>query len=360
MMLTAIVKVFFPYKPLADVAAFGNGHINNTYLVRLHGEKPAYILQRINTDVFPDPQEIVETHARLEDAVFQAKDDLTIARLVRTATGQKLHIDEDGNVWRLTTFIPDSYSIDIIEDTHHAFEAGNAFGWFARSCHKLDPDNFHEAIPNFHSLTFRVKLLKKAVEQDMAGRLSTVEDLVIFYLEYQKFLNDIEPCVKEGLIPMRIVHNDTKLNNLLFRDKKAVAIIDLDTVGPGILFYDYGDAIRTCANSTEEDQQDLSKVRFNTETFEAFTHGYMGQVRTIVSSTEEKLFYKAPFLMTYIMGIRFLTDYLNGDMYYKTTYPEHNLTRSLVQKTLIDEMENNQSKIKEVIAKSMRVMPLTR
>lgn len=359
-MLNAVVKVFFPYKIVAEVTPFGNGHINNTYLVRLHGEKPAYILQRINTNVFPDPQEIVETHARLEDVVFQGNNNLTIARLIRTASGQKLHIDEDRNVWRLTTFIPDSYSMDIIEDNHYALEAGNAFGWFARSCHKLNPKSFTEAIPNFHSLHYRVKLLKKAAAHNLTGRLSHVESLLAFYFDYQSTLNDIEPCIKDGLIPLRIVHNDTKLNNLLFRDKKAVAVIDLDTVGPGILFYDYGDAVRTCANSAKEDEQDLSKVNFDLEAFEALTIGYIEQVKTITTATEEKLFYKAPFLMTYIMGIRFLTDFLNGDIYYKTSYPDHNLKRSLVQKTLIDKMEKNQSKMKEVILNALKALPLTR
>lgn len=357
-MLSNIIRFYFPQRLVSEISPFGNGHINNTYLVRLHGEKPAFILQRINTQAFPDPLGIAETHVKLEEAVFKTKEQLTIARLIRTADGKKIHIDEEGNYWRLTTYIPDSYSLEMNVDKHHAFEAGNAFGWFARSCHKLDPADFKEPIKDFHCLNFRVKQLELAVRNDIADRLKEVENLVLFYLEYGKNFLDIESLINSGQIPLRIVHNDTKTNNLLFRDNKAVAVIDLDTVGPGILFYDYGDALRTCANIAKEDEEDLNKVGFNIETFEAFTHGYMRQVRSIVNSKEEELFYKAPFLMTYIMGIRFLTDYLKGDIYYKISYGQHNLTRSMVQKTLIDHMENKKPMIIRMIRNSLKVVPV--
>ncbi len=357
-MLQEVVKVFFPYNLVAEVIPFGNGHINNTYRVRLQGEKPNYILQRINTQVFPDPIGIVETHARLEDAVFKMKESLTIARLIRTADGRKLHIDPLGGAWRMTSFISDSYSLEIAQQKWQAFEAGNAFGWFARSCHKLDAADFREPIKDFHSLTFRIQQLNDAIADDKVGRLADVADVVRFYKNFEEQLTQIEELVARGDIPQRIVHNDTKINNLLFRDDKAVAIIDLDTVGPGILYYDYGDALRTCANTAEEDEKDLTKVSFNMDAFTSFTMGYMGQVRSIVNQKEEELFYKAPFLMTFIMGIRFLADYLNGDVYYKTAWNDHNLARSLVQKKLIESMTEKQNLMKAIIDNALNEIPV--
>ncbi|MDZ4059159.1 MAG: phosphotransferase, partial [Bacteroidales bacterium] len=162
-------------------------------------------------------------------------------------------------------------------------------------------------------------------------------------------LSLIETLTNEGKIPLRVVHNDTKINNLLFRDKKAVAVIDLDTVGPGILYYDYGDALRTSACTAKEDEKNLDLVRFNIEAFKAFSNGYLPQVKSILSNEEREWFYLAPVLLTYIMGIRFLTDYLNGDKYYKISYPGHNLDRSRVQMTLIRSMEEFETNMKSII-----------
>lgn len=357
-MLQEIIKVFFPYQYVTDVRPFGSGHINSTYKVELKGEDSGYILQKINTDVFKDPEGIAEAHFRLQEAVFNTRQNLTIAKLIPTASGQKLHTDTDGGVWRMTSFISNSYSIDVVTEDWQAFEAGNAFGWFAKTCNKLNPKEFKESIKDFHRLSFRLSELKQAIANDKVGRLSAISGIVQFYKDREEELSVIEKLVDEEKIPLRIVHNDTKFNNLLFRDQKAAAVIDLDTVGPGILYYDYGDALRTGANTAQEDEIDLGKVQFNLDAFTAFTNGYMGQVKTIISEVEEKLFYQAPILMTYLMGIRFLTDYLNGDTYYKTNYTNHNLARSLVQKTLIESMENKKEKIKEIISLAINALPV--
>ncbi len=357
-MLQEVVKIFFPYSIVAEAKPFGNGHINNTYKIDLKGEKASYILQRINTDVFSDPIGIAETHTQLGEALFKGEPAITIARLIPTAMGRKLHIDAEGGVWRMTSFIDNSFSIDVVKEEWQAFEAGNAFGWFARACNKLDAASFKESIKDFHRLSFRIQQLNEAIAGDKAGRLNNIKEVVQFYKDREEELSKIEHLVDANKIPLRVVHNDTKINNLLFRNKNAVAVIDLDTVGPGILYYDYGDALRSGANTAEEDEKDLSKVNFNMEAFAAFTKGYIGQVKTILSNEEEELFYQAPFLMTYIMGIRFLADYLNGDTYYKTAYPDHNLVRSLVQKKLIESMEMHQEKMKEVINDAINALPV--
>ena len=162
---------------------------------------------------------------------------------------------------------------------------------------------------------------------------------------------EIERLIDIRKIPLRIVHNDTKINNLLFRNKSAVAVIDLDTVGPGIIFYDYGDALRTLANTAAEDEKNIGLVGFNLDAFESFTKAYLQQIATSLNEKEKRLLYRAPILMTFIMGIRFLTDFLNGDVYYKTSYSEHNLSRTLVQKRYIELMEQSENKMKEIIHK---------
>lgn len=353
-----VVKAFFPYNLVTVVNPFGNGHINNTYKLDLQEEKKSYILQRINTDVFKDPHGICDTHDRLQDTIFKGQHPITIAKLIPTADGKNLFTDDEGGVWRMTSFIEDSYTIDVVEEDWQAFEAGNAFGWFAKACDKLDAATFKESIKDFHRLSFRLRQLDEAIAADKAGRLDSIKDIVNFYKERQASVSEIETLVDEGKIPLRVVHNDTKINNLLFRGKKAAAVIDLDTVGPGILYYDYGDALRTSASTTEEDEKDLSKVHFNMDAFQAFTNGYIGQVKTIVTDAEENLFYMAPKLMTYIMGIRFLADYLNGDVYYKTAHKEHNIDRSKVQKKLIESMEMQEDEMKEIIEKALKAIPV--
>ena len=348
-MLPDIIKQFFPNDHVVDIKPFGNGHINTTYKLELESTGACYILQKINTDVFKDPHGIAETHERLQDQVAWDQHFIEIARLIHTFDGNPLYVDADGGVWRMTSFVEDSHTIDVVEETWQATEAGRAFGCFAFVCNALNVQEFKESITDFHRLSFRIRQLDDAIAANAAGRYDKVKHIVDFFKDRERQMSYIEQLVDRGEIPLRVVHNDTKINNLLFRGNKAVAVIDLDTVGPGILYYDYGDALRTSANTAEEDEKDLSRVSFNMDAFAAFTEGYMKQVSPILSAHEEKFFYMAPFLMTYIMGIRFLADYLNGDVYYKIAHADHNIDRCKVQKKLIESMEQNEEKMKETI-----------
>ncbi len=352
-MLTITVNRFFPYNIVLEIKPFGGGHINDTYKLELEGIESPFILQRINTNVFKDPQGIAETHLQIQNFISKRKHPLEIARLIPTADGSLLHFDDEGNAWRLTSYITDSYTVDVVKEPWQAFEAGSGFGWFVWACHGLDADEYKESIKDFHRLSYRIWQLNEAIKDDKAGRLASVQNIVDFFKSREPDLRLIETMVDQGEIPLRVVHNDTKINNLLFRGKKAAAVIDLDTVGPGIIFYDYGDALRTGASTAAEDEKDLSKVGFNMEAFEAYTLGYMGQVAPVVTENEEKYFYLAPRLMTFIMGIRFLADYLNGDVYYKTSHKEHNLDRCKVQKKLIECMEEKEDEMKAVISKAL-------
>lgn len=356
-MLTDIVKNFFPYNAVSELKPFGSGHINDTYKLDLNGIKSPFILQRINTNVFNDPHEIAETHLRIQEIIKKRNYSVTIAELIPTADGRLIHFDADGSAWRLTSFIADSYTVDVVKEPWQAFEAGRGFGWFVKACDGLDASEFKESIKDFHRLSFRIWQLNEAIKDDKARRLASVKNIVDFFKSREPGLCLIEAMVDQGGIPLRVVHNDTKINNLLFRREKAAAVIDLDTVGPGIIFYDYGDALRTGASTAAEDEKDLDKVEFNMEAFDAYTMGYMGQVAPVVTENEEKYFYLAPRLMTFIMGIRFLADYLNGDVYYKTSHKEHNIDRCKVQKKLIECMEENENEMKAVIAKALETLP---
>ncbi|RPH28487.1 MAG: hypothetical protein EHM93_18725 [Bacteroidales bacterium] len=352
-MLSEVIHNYFPKSRNSEVIPFGNGHINDTYKLAVSNMPQDFILQRINTDVFKNPQGIVDTHLKLQKSIRKYSDSLTIAELIPNTSGNFLTIDQRGNAWRVTTFINDSYTIDVVDEDWQAFEAGFGYGWFAKACSEFNASDFKEAITDFHRLSFRVNQLNEAIHLNKAGRLESVKDIVNFYKEREAKLSKIESYVDEGIIPLRVVHNDTKINNLLFRNKKVSAVIDLDTVGPGILFYDYGDALRTSANSALEDEKDLSKVHFNIQAFEAFTKGYITQVDSIITKSEIENFHLAPILMTYIIGIRFLTDYLNGDTYYKVAYPDHNIDRSKVQKKLIESIEYQENHIKNIIEKTL-------
>jgi len=352
-MSESVWKKYFGENTEIATIPFGNGHINDTYLVDIVGKKEKYILQKINTNVFPDPDGIVLTHRRLQELIFAGERPYSIARIYPNLNGEYLTRDETGGCWRMTAYIDGSFTIDTVETEWQAFETGAAFGWFAKTCSVLNPADFREAIKNFHNLSFRLGQLHQAIADDSAKRLRSIPEIIAFYKERENRMQQIQNLVDQGKIPTRIVHNDTKINNLLFVENKAKVIIDLDTVGPGILYYDYGDALRTSACTTREDEQDLTKVDFNLVAFEQFSKAYLQQLGSILTKEEKENFHLAPVLLTYIMGIRFLADYLNGDTYYKTAYPEHNLVRSKVQMQLIKAIEKRENEMIRIIREEL-------
>lgn len=346
--LKEIVDQFLINQVVLDISPFGNGHINSTYKVTSK-ENQEYILQKLNTQVFTNPHNIVNNHIKLQESI--CSDDLNIPSLIKTNQNQYLYFDNDNSAWRMMDFIKDSYSIEVVQDNNQAYEAGKGFGWFLKSCSNLNSINFTEAIKDFHSLIWRTNQLNDAIESDRAKRLKDSKYIIDFYKQREGDLLEIEELLKANKVPWRVVHNDTKINNLLFRDEKAVAVIDLDTVGPGVVLFDYGDAIRTITNTAAEDEKDLCKVDFNISAYESFTKGYLEQSKSVLNVQEKDLLLYASFYMTFIMGIRFLADYLNGDIYYKTKYDNHNLDRCLVQKTLIEKMESRQNEMRKILEK---------
>ncbi len=338
--LDSILAQFLTEGQLASVKPLGNGLINDTYLVTTLGNTPNYVLQRINNSIFTDVDllqhniEAVTRHIRhkLEQAGAD-NIDRKVLRFVPTGQGKTYYRDPEGNYWRVSVFIPDAVTRQQV-DPDSSRNAGRAFGDFERMLVDL-PEKLGETIPDFHNMELRAHQLQEAIAQDKAGRLAATKDIVD---DLQRDLHDMckaERLYREGKLPKRICHCDTKVNNMMYdRQGNVLCVIDLDTVMPSFVFSDYGDFLRTGANFVAEDDPDTSKVGFNEDIFRAFTEGYIDATRTFLTPVEVENLPYAVALFPFMQCVRFFTDYLNGDTYYKIAYPEHNLVRTRNQQAL--------------------------
>jgi hypothetical protein len=349
--LLNITRQFISKTNEPSFQVIGDGHIHDTYKISTAENSKEYILQKINNSVFLKPDVLVANHTQLYLDIKEHTDkSFKIPAIYPLISGQAfLYYDKEGNPWRMTESIHESYTIQKTAAFKEAYEAGKAYGWFIKVTDRLVPSSYTLSIPNFHDLSFRLSQLDEAIENDRAKRKMANKNILDFFIERRDLLSDLVNLIDTGELPVRITHNDTKINNVLFRGKRAVAVIDLDTVGPGIVYYDYGDALRTIANRSVEDEKDFTKSGLNKDAFEAFTRGFLEYTGSILNEMEIRHLHMAPLLMSYIMGIRFLTDFLNGDVYYKIKYTEHNLIRTLVQKSLIESIEQNQDYMKNFI-----------
>ena len=344
-MKNEIVGKFQIEGTVEKVEPLGNGLINDTYKVTTNeADKPDYVLQRINHAIFQDVDllqhniEVVTAHIRkkLEDAGTNDID-RKVLRFIPTDSGKTYYFDGT-NYWRMMVFIPRAQTFETVNTTY-SYYAGKAFGHFQAMLADL-PDQLQETIPNFHNMEFRLRQLHEAVESDAAGR---VKEMGYYLEEIEKrasYMCQAEQLYREGKLPKRICHCDTKVNNMMFDENgEVLCVIDLDTVMPNFIFSDYGDFLRTAANTADEDEPDLSKISFNTEIYEAFTHGYLESATTFLTPLEKDLLPYAVALFPYMQCVRFLADYLNGDTYYKIRYPEHNLVRTKAQFRLLQCVE---------------------
>lgn len=334
-----------------EVKPFGNGHINDTYAVTCASEGGVrrYILQKLNSRVFPHPTALMNNFAAVTAYLRPiikkegGDPDRECLKVIPTVQGAAYYVDGEGEVWRMTQLIENTDAYLVAENCAMFEDAGRAFGLFIKRLEGFDAASLIEVIPDFHNTVKRYENLEKAVAADKAGRASGVKDLIDFARARKDKTSVIVSALKEGKIPLRVTHNDTKLNNVLIdtATQKAICVIDLDTVMPGSLLYDFGDAIRVGCSTAEEDEKDLSKVNFDRENFLAFTRGFMRGLGDNLTINEEKLLPTGAILMTFECGMRFLTDYLEGDVYFKTAYPEHNLVRCRTQFKLVEEMEKS-------------------
>ena len=325
--------------------AYGSGHINDTFLVRANQDE-AYLLQRINHQVYPDVAGMMDNIRRVTEHLRQKLEErhestLTTLQIIPTQGGALFYQDDDGNFWRMLTYIDNSVAYDVATSPDLAREAGRAFGQFQALLRDLPGPPLHEVIPDFHHMGKRLQQFKQALTTDTAQRVASVPGEIKFVHERAEKMQALYQLVDDGTLPLRVTHNDTKLNNVLLDpvNHRARCVVDLDTVMPGSVLYDFGDAIRTTANTAAEDEVDLDKVQFSLSYYEAFTQGYYSETRTFLTDAEiENLPLSAQY-MTFIMGLRMLTDYLAGDVYYKIHHPEHNLQRARAQFQLVKRME---------------------
>ena len=332
------------------------GHINDTFLVENGGK---YVIQRINRYVFPSPQDIMEnitgvTEFLREKILARGGDPLReTLNIRRTTQGGTLFVDEEGGPWRCMTFVDKATSHETVESPAMLREAGRAFGEFQSLLSSYPASTLHETIKDFHNTPERYRQLLEAAQNDKAGRLSQVGAEMDFAAQRKEDCALLMDLLREGKLPLRVTHNDTKMSNILIDDAtgKAICVIDLDTVMPGLCAFDFGDSIRAGATTAAEDEADLSKVHFDLELFEAYADGFLSAAGSALTPLELKTLPDGARLMTLEVGLRFLADYLNGDVYFRTAYPEHNLVRARNQFKLVQEMEEKRAGMDAVIAK---------
>lgn len=332
---------------------YGDGHINDTYLTQSN----EFIIQRINTSIFKNPYELMENIENVTQFIKKKivrsggdpnKETLTV---IKTVDGNNCYKYDDQNYFRVYKFIPDTVTIENEKTNDILFNAGRGFGRFQNLLDDFPVDCLHETIVDFHNTPKRIESLKKSIKNDVAGRVKNVKKEIDFALSHADFADTVVKGLKDNSIPTRVTHNDTKINNILF-DKntlEAVCVIDLDTVMPGSILYDFGDALRMGASTAAEDETDLDTVWFDEEAFKYFSLGYCQEVGDKLTKSEKDLLYLAPKLMTYECGIRFLTDYLNGDTYFKIHRENHNLDRARNQFKLVADMESKEDVLKNII-----------
>ena len=341
----------------ADIRPLGNGLINDTYKVSTkEADAPDYVLQRVNTTVFTDVDMLMDNiaavtrHIRKKLEAANVTDiDRKVLRFIAADGGKLYHREADGTVWRMMVFIPNAKTYEAVTPEYSYF-AGNAFGHFEDMLVDI-PEKRGEGIPDFHNMEFRMKQLREVIEKNPAGRVG--EDAVMQLLDLigkdAEEMCKAERMGREGKLPKRVCHCDTKVNNMMFDEEGHVlCVIDLDTVMPSFVFSDYGDFLRSAANTTAEDDPDMSHVAFNEEIFKAFTRGYIEGARFLTPMETENLPY-AVALFPFMQSVRFLWDYLSGDHYWKCKYPQHNLDRARNQMRLYQCVREHDDMMREYI-----------
>lgn len=331
---------------------YGDGHINDTYLIHINDE-PRYILQHIRTSIFHEPELLMENVSAVCDMLtdhLRGKKDASPLQLVRAKDGKPYYRAENGEYYRIYVFIP-SRTLNYVSSPSLLTEAARAFGQFQRELSSFPAEKLHETIRDFHNTPVRFRNFRQSVERDACGRADSVRPEIAFALSFENKTHIVTDGLADGSIPLRVTHNDTKLNNVLFDRHRdvCISVIDLDTVMPGSLLYDFGDALRFAASSAAEDEKNLNLVWFRLDLFEAFARGYLLELLPVLTPREIELLPFSAQLMTYECGIRFLGDYLDGDVYFKTAYPGHNLDRARNQFKLVADMETKLPEMKRII-----------
>lgn len=353
----AVENFDFPAVPLR-IESYGNGHINDTYLLTFTENSPQ-ILQRMNTEIFNQPVELMEnimnvtTYLRkiiVENGGDPDRETLTV---IPSKDGKPYYKDSTGSYWRAYLLITDATSYDQVEKPEDFYESAVSFGHFQKMLADYPADTLHETIKGFHDTAARFEVFKQAVSKDIVGRTKDVQEEIQFVLDREDVTKVFGQLLEAGELPLRVTHNDTKLNNIMIDNKsgKGICVIDLDTVMPGLAMNDFGDSIRFGASTAAEDEKDLDKVSCSLELFEIYVKGFLEGCEGRLTEKEIELLPMGAKVMTFECGMRFLTDYLEGDHYFKIHRPEHNLDRCRTQFKLVKDMEEKWEQMAAIVRK---------
>ena len=317
------------------------GNVNKTYEVKFilpNGQPKSFLVQNVNTYAFRHPVELMDNIDKVTEHIRAKKPGQVTLHFHHTAD-RKTYVADGENFWRMTNYIP-SVTHNVVRDNRVVYNAGKAFGEFQMQLSDFKPENLYETIPGFHNTRMRYRNLKDSIAADRAGRVAQVREEVEFLLSVEEEACKLTDMLASGEMPLRVTHNDTKINNVLF-DKSGdnpLVVIDLDTVMPGVVGHDFGDAIRFAANFVEEDCADYEKVGVNLNVFQSFAEGFLSMTAKTLTKAEIDTLAHSCFVLTAELATRFLADYIDGDLYFKTNYPEHNLVRTRCQIALAKDM----------------------
>lgn len=343
-----------------SIEPFGSGHINSTYIAEFvdEGNTKHYIIQKVNTNVFKNIDELMENvfsvTSFLRKKIAENNGDISRETLhfIKTDEGDLYFRDTDGSCYRAYRFVDNSKCYDSVDSAEKFEKSGVAFGRFQRYLSDFPAATLNETVSNFHNTIWRFENeFLPAVNENKSGRLDSCKTEVDFVMHRADECSRLVNLIDDGKLPLRVTHNDTKLNNVLFDNdsNEAICVIDLDTVMPGLALYDFGDSIRFGANTCAEDEPDTDKVKINLEYFKAYAKGFLSEAGDSLTQCEKDNLAFSAKLMTFECGMRFLTDYLNGDTYFKTAYPNHNLVRAKNQFALVADMEKHMDEMEDII-----------
>lgn len=335
-----------------DCKAFGHGHINNTFCITTEtGSK--YVLQRINKYVFKNPIRVMANTSSVTNYLRERVEDPRMTlHFIPAKDGRYYYKGCDGEFWRMYDFVG-GFTLDMPESDEDFYQSALAFGRFQELLSDYPADTLYEIIPNFHNTIDRYAQFKESVEMDIVGRVESVQDDIDFLLAREEKGGTLQKMLNAGILPLRVTHNDTKLNNVLLdtATRKSLCVLDLDTVMPGSSLYDFGDSIRFGAATAAEDEPDTSKMGLDLHLFEVYTRGFL-EAAPSLTNMEVAMLPLGAFIMTLELAVRFLKDYLDGDLYFsKIAYPEHNLVRARSQMALVADMEKKWTQMNLIVAK---------
>ena len=322
-----------------DIIQMGN--VNRTYKVNFmlpEGKPKSFLVQNVNTYAFRNPVGLMDNIDKVTEFI-RAKKPGQLALHFHHTADRKTYVEDGSNFWRMTNYVP-SITFNSVTDLQIIRDAGKAFGEFQMALNDFDISELIETIPGFHNTRQRYETFKKSVAENKAGRVDAVREEIDFLLSVEDLACRLTDLHREGKLPLRVTHNDTKINNVLFHPENhsPMIVIDLDTVMPGLMGHDFGDAIRFAANYTEEDSRELDKVGVNMDIFRAFAEGFLSMTAKTMTETEVETLALSSFVLTAELATRFLADYLDGDLYFKVNSPDHNLVRTRCQIALAKDM----------------------